>query len=252
MYRILSSTRNDIETCPLLRKYKFFSNIVINQQVLFIDHLLSHGNIPLLLKYILSLFRGRENTFASLSNQILEAWLWLVRNRKQRLRHEAYKFSHPTARKFKFSVTLHFKIDGLSIHSLQNLNFLLFSPRKANKAKRKDESSKQNCKVLERGLFSSGKHAMLIGKQAQRKIGAEILTDLYKFWSFVNPRELSLLTVRPLLVNTSPICNQLTSFYPHRVIMRGASKSRQKSALNCYKRLLEREVLSIFSVVLSN
>ena len=73
MYRILSSTRNDIETCPFLRKYKFFSNIVINQQVLFIDHLLSHGNIPLLLKYILSLFRGRENTFASLSNQILEA-----------------------------------------------------------------------------------------------------------------------------------------------------------------------------------
>ena len=41
----------------------------------------------------------------------------------------------PSARKFKFIVTLHFKIDGLSILSLQNLNFLLFCPRKADKAK---------------------------------------------------------------------------------------------------------------------
>jgi len=49
MYRILSFCP------PPIEKTQNFSIIVINQQMLFIKHLLSLGNIPLLLEYILSL-----------------------------------------------------------------------------------------------------------------------------------------------------------------------------------------------------
>ena len=80
--------------------------------------------------------------------------------------------SHSLRRANSNSLTLHFKIDGLSILSLQNLNFLLFCHRKANKAKQGEGriKSDQNCKVLVTGPFSCGKHAMLIGKQAQEKL----------------------------------------------------------------------------------
>ena len=75
MYRILSSKPKDIDICPLVRKYKILPLswlISLSASVIYKAFAIA-GKCPFVMEYILRLFMGRENTFASLSNQILEA-----------------------------------------------------------------------------------------------------------------------------------------------------------------------------------
>lgn len=120
---------------PSIEKIQNFSIIMINQQVLFIKHLLSQGNIPLLLEYILSLLEDGKTPLPLYPIKFQKPSYEWSEIEKSDYVMKPMNSQLPSARKFKFIVTLHFKIDGLSILSLQNLNFQLFFPREANKAK---------------------------------------------------------------------------------------------------------------------
>ena len=74
MYRILSSKRNDIDilSTPYWENTKFFHHRDKSASVIYKTFAIA-GKYPFVIGIYFKPFSGRENTFASLSNQILEA-----------------------------------------------------------------------------------------------------------------------------------------------------------------------------------